>query len=248
MWFGTMSRIRPRPWARKAAAMARKSASVPSSGLKAVRVGDVVAVGAARAGGEDRRGIDVADAEIGEVGRERGGVGEAEGRGELQAVGGAQGHGSARGRSARSAAVTSRQSGWSGSVLERRPRGCGASSGTRRRCPAGSPARARRRGPRGGRRRGARAPRARWRWTAVTMASGAVSRSASRASSPVTRPAATRSPRRLRRSTSRAAACSAAASGPIRPCSARRPTSSPRHQPWKVGRSWVERQTSAFGG
>ena len=73
-------------------------------GVEAGRVGDVVAVGAAGARREDRRGVDVADAEVGEVGRERGRVGEAEGRGELQPVGGAEAHGWQRDADARPAA------------------------------------------------------------------------------------------------------------------------------------------------
>ena len=53
-----------------------------------VVVDHVVAVRRAGRGGERRRDVDVGDAELGEIGHERGGVGEAEVGCELQAIGG----------------------------------------------------------------------------------------------------------------------------------------------------------------
>ena len=44
MWFGTKSRIWPRPFARNAATMARKAALVAELGIQLVMVDDVVAV------------------------------------------------------------------------------------------------------------------------------------------------------------------------------------------------------------
>ena len=52
--------------------------------LEPAMVDDVVAVQAARHGGEVRRAVDVGDAEVGQVGHDRGGVVEPEGRLELE--------------------------------------------------------------------------------------------------------------------------------------------------------------------
>ena len=89
MWFGTKSRISPMPWACSASISARKSASRADFRVEPVVVDDVVAVRRAGARLHDRRRIDVADPESGEVRHQGSGVAKREPAMELQAIGGA---------------------------------------------------------------------------------------------------------------------------------------------------------------
>ncbi len=66
----------------------RESLLAAELGVEPVMVDDVVAMCAARTRFEERRGVEMADAEVFEIGNERGGVVEAEGLGELQPIGG----------------------------------------------------------------------------------------------------------------------------------------------------------------
>ena len=78
------------PCSRSALTRRRKAASPPSSGLTRGRVDHVIAVHGAGAGAQQRRGVDMADAEAGEVRHQRHRIVQGETFMKLQAQGGPQ--------------------------------------------------------------------------------------------------------------------------------------------------------------
>ena len=73
--------------ARERVGQARESFLAAEFGIEPVVIDDVVAMRAAGARLQERRGIEMADAERAQIGHECGGLVEAEIRGELEAVG-----------------------------------------------------------------------------------------------------------------------------------------------------------------